>query len=60
MGDVLKDKNPVPRAMKGPNGLIELQQMNAVQGWHSGYLSPVRARELAARLVALADEMDAT
>lgn len=47
-----------PRAMKGPNGLIEVKQMNGVQGWHSGYLTPKQARELADNLKALADEVE--
>lgn len=56
--DEIRDKNPVPLVLKGPNGLIELKQMNAVQGWHSGYVTPSRARELASQLIALADEME--
>ena len=43
-----------PRAVKGPNGLIELRQMNGLQGWHSGYLTPKQALELADTLRALA------
>ncbi len=47
-----------PRALKGPNGLIEVKQMNGVQGWHSGYAAPNEARDLAADLVRLADELE--
>lgn len=42
----------------GPNGTIEIKQANAVQGWHSGYVTPARARELALELVALADQLE--
>jgi hypothetical protein len=51
-------KNVPPRAIKGPNGLVELRQMNAIQGWHSGYLTPDCARQLAAELVSIAQQMD--
>lgn len=33
-------KNIVPRVEKGPNGLVEIRQFNAFQGWHSGYMTP--------------------
>lgn len=46
------------KAIKGPNGTIEVKQMNGVQGWHSGYLSPEKAREFADDLRRLADEVE--
>jgi hypothetical protein len=32
--------NVMPIVMAGPNGLVEIRQFNAVQGWHSGYMTP--------------------
>lgn len=48
-----------PRAKIGPNGMVEVLQMNAVQGWHSGYLTPEQARALASSLLELADKVQA-
>ncbi len=45
------------RVIRGPNGLIEVKQFNAVQGWHSGYLDPKAAIHLAQEIKALADEL---
>ncbi len=47
-----------PRAMIGGNGHVEIRQMNAVQGWHSGYLTPSQARKLAIEITALADQLE--
>lgn len=43
----------------GPNGLIEIRQANGIQGWHSGYVTPARAREIARQLSRLADAIEA-
>jgi hypothetical protein len=40
-------KNIEPRAIPGPNGLVEVRQFNAVQGWHSGYMTPDDALKFA-------------
>lgn len=53
-----KENPGAPRALIGPNGLVEVKQMNGVQGWHSGYLTPYQARALAAELIKLADIID--
>ena len=50
--------NPEPIVTIGPNGTIEIKQMNGVQGWHSGYVDPKTARQLAIRLVTLADAVE--
>lgn len=42
---------------KGPNGTIQIDQMNALQGWHNGYLTPKEARSAGEYLISLADEM---
>ena len=50
--------NPEPIVTIGPNGTIEIKQMNGVQGWHSGYVDPKTARKLAIRLLLLADTVE--
>jgi hypothetical protein len=45
------------QARIGPNGTIEVMQSNPVQGWHSGYLTPDEARELAQKLARLANDL---